>query len=83
MYQSTGGQQRWSDLLAEQRGSGGSRHSGPLRFARAVFLWVDCEREVLESRLDRRVDQMMGEGLIEELRAFHRQYNSLRLQQNR
>ena len=67
MYQSTGGQHRWSDLLAEQRGGS----SGPLRFARAVLLWVDCEREMLESRLERRVDLMMREGLIEELRAFH------------
>ncbi|KAH9402199.1 tRNA dimethylallyltransferase [Tyrophagus putrescentiae] len=41
-----------------------------------------CEREVLESRLERRVDQMMRERLIEELQAFHLQYNSLRLQQN-
>ncbi|KAH9389352.1 tRNA dimethylallyltransferase [Tyrophagus putrescentiae] len=52
--------------------------------ARAVLLWLNCKREVLESRLERRVDQMMrGKGLTEELRAFHRQYNSLRLQQNR
>lgn len=83
VYQKTGGR-RWSDILAEQRtASGGSRHGGPLRFANAIILWVDCERTTLESRLDRRVDEMMKLGLIEELATFHRQYNHLRLLQNK
>eukprot|EP01065_Artemidia_motanka_P050718 TRINITY_DN8735_c0_g1_i2.p1 TRINITY_DN8735_c0_g1~~TRINITY_DN8735_c0_g1_i2.p1 ORF type:complete len:398 (+),score=130.31 TRINITY_DN8735_c0_g1_i2:40-1194(+) len=43
-----------------------------LRFPDAanVVLWVDCEREVLNSRLDGRVDKMLRQGLLKEAKSF-------------
>ncbi|OAY65641.1 Adenylate isopentenyltransferase 1, chloroplastic, partial [Ananas comosus] len=34
---------------------------------RCCFIWVDVERELLEEHLDRRVDEMVGAGMVAEL----------------
>lgn len=75
-YQQTG--QKYSERLEEQR-TQGSRHGGPLRYRDALILWVDCEKDVLNERLDARVDEMMALGLIDELEQFHKDYHQLRL----
>lgn len=80
VYQQTG--KLFSDILAKQRKIG-SRHGGPLRFSNSIILWVDCEKEVLDKRLDNRVDQMLELGLLKELKQFHKDYNDRRLRENR
>lgn len=42
-----------------------------LRFGSVCCVWVGCDQGVLDSRLDRRVDDMLAAGLIPELEAFH------------
>ncbi|KAH8288298.1 hypothetical protein KR054_000216 [Drosophila jambulina] len=70
VYQGTG--QTLTDKLAEQRGQpGGNRLGGPLRYPHTVLLWLRCNQEVLNARLDTRVDGMLQQGLIKELRLFH------------
>lgn len=40
-------------------------------------------KEVLDRRLDARVDDMMSRGLVTELADFHRRYNAQRLIENK
>ncbi|KPM10312.1 tRNA dimethylallyltransferase, mitochondrial-like protein, partial [Sarcoptes scabiei] len=79
VFQQTG--HSMSEILDEQR-SRGSKHGGPLRFENSIILWLDCEKEVLEKRLDKRVDDMIEDGLIQELITFHENYNQKRLDQD-
>ncbi|EFX79344.1 hypothetical protein DAPPUDRAFT_304867 [Daphnia pulex] len=72
-----------SELLRSQRDSeGGSTLGGPLRYDadRTLIFWVQCQQEVLDRRLDARVDDMMSRGLVAELAHFHHLYNERRLQ---
>ncbi|CAG2115462.1 unnamed protein product [Medioppia subpectinata] len=72
-----------SELISEQKTmNGGSQLGGPLRFKNSVILWMDCDNNVLNQRLDKRVDEMMERGLIEELLDFHHNYNKQRISQN-
>ncbi|XP_054169066.1 tRNA dimethylallyltransferase-like [Oppia nitens] len=72
-----------SELINEQMtANGGSQLGGPLRFKNSVILWVDCDKFVLNQRLDERVDKMIEKGLIEELLDFHQKYNKQRISQN-
>ncbi|XP_054710203.1 tRNA dimethylallyltransferase-like [Uloborus diversus] len=69
-----------SEMIASQRSqNGGSSLGGPLRYQNSVMLWIQCEKEVLEKRLDERVDEMLEKGLIDELLEFHKQYNESKL----
>ena len=43
---------------------------GELAFARTCVLWVDCAQDVLDARLDARVEAMMRRGLLDELLAL-------------
>ncbi|RMJ26733.1 hypothetical protein PHISP_02387 [Aspergillus sp. HF37] len=64
-----------SEIYAEQKRltreamarDGAGPGPGQLRF-RTMVLWVHAEKEVLNSRLDRRVDAMVDQGLIPEAR---------------
>ncbi|KAI6082155.1 tRNA isopentenyltransferase [Hypoxylon rubiginosum] len=62
---------RASDIYAEQQQSkaltGSSR--GPWQ---SLMFWVYTEPEVLKERLDKRVDKMYGNGLMDEVRSLHR-----------
>nr|XP_027238910.1 tRNA dimethylallyltransferase-like [Penaeus vannamei] len=40
-----------------------------------------CKRDVLDQRLDRRVDDMIERGLLQELKDFHADYNRQRLKE--
>ncbi|XP_029299368.1 tRNA dimethylallyltransferase isoform X2 [Cottoperca gobio] len=70
-----------SCLLEEQMGQeGGDVLGGPLRFSDPCIFWLHSDMEVLNKRLDARVDEMLSAGLIEELRDFHVRYNQQKVQ---
>ncbi|CAL1265638.1 unnamed protein product [Larinioides sclopetarius] len=78
VYQQHG--QRHSELLQEQQSQyGGSSLGGPLRFRNSIMFWLQCDKEILNQRLDDRVDEMLGRGLISELLNFHKDYNANRI----
>ncbi|KAL4236004.1 tRNA dimethylallyltransferase [Mactra antiquata] len=57
--------------------------SGPLRYQDTCVFWLQCDKHVLNQRLDDRVDKMMEMGLIDELTTFHKQYIDDRRQQGK
>ncbi|XP_058443692.1 tRNA dimethylallyltransferase [Malaya genurostris] len=64
-----------SQLLEEQRGQeGGCNLGGPLRYRNVVIFWLRCEQETLNARLDARVDSMVAQGLLAEIRLFYERY---------
>ncbi|XP_061937659.1 tRNA dimethylallyltransferase isoform X2 [Apis cerana] len=71
-----------SELLKAQRIAGGSGLGGPLRYRNVILLWINCDMKVLEDRLERRVDDMVETGLVQELLDFHRRYNKQRIKSN-
>ena len=62
-------------LQEQQQRQGGSAYGGPQRYEDTCVFWLQCQREILNERLDRRVDEMLERGLIEELLDFHCEYN--------
>ncbi|XP_064606784.1 tRNA dimethylallyltransferase-like isoform X2 [Liolophura sinensis] len=69
-----------SQLYQDQHGTEMEQAiSGPLRYHNVCVLWIQCQPEVLNKRLDDRVDDMMSRGLIKELEEFHHSYNKDRL----
>lgn len=65
-----------SEWLAEQQAQmGGSYLGGPLRFDHIVLLWIKCDRNVLHARIDKRIDSMIDDGMLFEIRQC---YNLLR-----
>ncbi|XP_042879370.1 tRNA dimethylallyltransferase-like [Penaeus japonicus] len=80
VWEQTG--RRHSEVLREQQEQeGGSRLGGALRYPSTVILWVTCDQDVLDQRLDRRVDDMIERGLLQELKDFHADYNKQRLKE--
>ena len=71
------GKQHSQLLREQQQKKGGSAYGGPLRYDDICVFWLQCERDVLNKRLDERVDEMLERGLINELLNFHREYNSV------
>ncbi|TNM93297.1 hypothetical protein fugu_018699 [Takifugu bimaculatus] len=71
---------RW---LEEQRGQeGGDGLGGPLRFPDPCIFWLHADMDVLEKRLDARVDEMLSAGLLDELRDFHTRFNQQKVQKD-
>uniref|UniRef100_H2UFC2 tRNA dimethylallyltransferase n=1 Tax=Takifugu rubripes TaxID=31033 RepID=H2UFC2_TAKRU len=71
---------RW---LEEQRGQeGGDGLGGPLRFPDPCIFWLHADMDVLEKRLDARVDEMLSAGLLDELRDFHARFNQQKVQKD-
>ncbi|XP_071535710.1 tRNA dimethylallyltransferase isoform X2 [Panulirus ornatus] len=66
-------------LLEQQQQEGGSKLGGSLRFPNTAILWVTCQQDILNQRLDARVDEMIKRGLLQELKDFHSSYNIKRL----
>ncbi|XP_063703837.1 tRNA dimethylallyltransferase [Culicoides brevitarsis] len=61
-----------SAIFDEQRNEeGGSNLGGPLRYPHVIMFWLRCDQEVLNARLDKRVDGMVEMGLLPEIRAFY------------
>ncbi|XP_064874128.1 tRNA dimethylallyltransferase [Oncorhynchus nerka] len=70
-----------SHWLEEQRGQeGGDVLGGPLRYPDPCIFWLHADMEAIDERLDRRVDQMLSTGLIDELRDFHLRFNQQKIQ---
>ncbi|XP_062540061.1 tRNA dimethylallyltransferase [Armigeres subalbatus] len=64
-----------SSILSDQRAlSDGCKLGGPLRYRNVVLLWLRCEQETLNARLDARVDSMVAQGLLAEIRQFYERY---------
>lgn len=61
-------------IKEQQAASGGSLLGGRLRYDNLVIFWLYCEQETLNERLDKRVDEMVKQGLITEIRQFHEQF---------
>lgn len=73
VYENSG--RLFSDFIRDQKlESGGSDYGGPLRYKNLVLLWLTCDQEILNQRLDKRVDGMVKEGLLCEIREFHRSF---------
>ncbi|XP_068157787.1 tRNA dimethylallyltransferase [Drosophila tropicalis] len=79
VFQETG--ETLTSKLSEQRQQpGGNRLGGPLRYPHIVLLWLRCQQDVLNERLDKRVDGMLKQGLLKELRNFHNTYEGVTVQ---
>ncbi|XP_023163571.2 tRNA dimethylallyltransferase [Drosophila hydei] len=79
VYQSTG-QTLTEKLLEQRKQPGGNRLGGPLRYPHTILLWLRCQQDVLNERLDKRVDNMLQQGLLQELRQFHNSYADVTVQ---
>ncbi|XP_010995239.2 tRNA dimethylallyltransferase isoform X5 [Camelus dromedarius] len=72
-----------SEFLHRQHAEeGGGPLGGPLKFPNPCILWLHAEQTVLDKRLDKRVDNMLAAGLLDELRDFHRRYNEKKVAEN-
>uniref|UniRef100_A0A8C9P8J0 tRNA dimethylallyltransferase n=1 Tax=Spermophilus dauricus TaxID=99837 RepID=A0A8C9P8J0_SPEDA len=72
-----------SEFLHQQHAEeGGGPLGGPLKFPNPCILWLYADQTVLDERLDKRVDDMLTAGLLEELRDFHRRYNQKNISEN-
>ncbi|XP_032102944.1 tRNA dimethylallyltransferase isoform X1 [Sapajus apella] len=72
-----------SEFLHRQHAEeGGGPLGGPLKFSNPCILWLHADQAVLDKRLDKRVDDMLAAGLLEELRDFHRRYNQETVSEN-
>lgn len=58
-----------SEVLAEQKLQKGSSYlGGPMRFEHVILLWIKSDQEKLNARIDRRIDSMVNEGMLFEVR---------------
>lgn len=58
-----------SEVLTEQKSQKGSSYlGGPLRFEHVILLWIKSDQEKLNARIDRRIDSMVNEGMLFEVR---------------
>ncbi|XP_019499422.1 PREDICTED: tRNA dimethylallyltransferase, mitochondrial isoform X2 [Hipposideros armiger] len=72
-----------SEFLQRQHAEeGGGPLGGPLKFPNPCILWLHADQTVLDERLDKRVDDMLAAGLLDELRDFHRRYNQKKVAEN-
>ncbi|XP_056412604.1 tRNA dimethylallyltransferase isoform X5 [Hyla sarda] len=62
-------------LRRQQEEDGGGPLGGPLRYPHHCILWLRSDQDVLNARLNARVDEMLEMGLIKELQDFHKCYN--------
>lgn len=61
-----------SQIIDEQRSEpGGSCLGGGLRYDHIIIFWLQCEQDILNERLDKRIEGMIGEGLLTEIRGFY------------
>lgn len=63
---------RMSTLLEEQQSTPGRNClGGPLRYDHVILFWLRCDQEVLNDRLDKRIDGMVAQGMLKEIRQFY------------
>ncbi|XP_059344628.1 tRNA dimethylallyltransferase isoform X1 [Ammospiza nelsoni] len=70
-------------LHQQQQEEGGGPLGGPLKYPHSCILWLHADQAALDARLEKRVDDMLAAGLLEELRDFHRRYNQQKVAENR
>ncbi|NWX06785.1 MOD5 dimethylallyltransferase, partial [Caloenas nicobarica] len=70
-------------LHQQQEEEGGGPLGGPLKYPHSCILWLHADQAALDQRLEKRVDDMLAAGLLEELRDFHRRYNREKVAENR
>ncbi|NXE73698.1 MOD5 dimethylallyltransferase, partial [Cochlearius cochlearius] len=70
-------------LHQQQEEEGGGPLGGPLKYPHSCILWLHADQAALDQRLEKRVDDMLAAGLLEELRDFHRRYNQEKVAENR
>uniref|UniRef100_A0A8C8SR79 tRNA dimethylallyltransferase n=1 Tax=Pelusios castaneus TaxID=367368 RepID=A0A8C8SR79_9SAUR len=72
-----------SELLhRQQEEEGGGPLGGPLKYPNSCILWLYADQAALDERLEKRVDDMLAAGLLEEMRDFHRRYNQEKVAEN-
>ncbi|XP_071163716.1 tRNA dimethylallyltransferase-like isoform X2 [Mytilus edulis] len=72
-----------SKILESQKSESGEESlRGQLRYDNTCIFWIQADKQVLDSRTDKRVEEMMNKGLLTELQEFHKQYNSSRIKDN-
>ncbi|CAF0826126.1 unnamed protein product [Adineta ricciae] len=64
-----------SEALKKQHAESGFSYRGSFRFHRCCLLWLTCQKDELERRINERVKSMLDRGLIRELEQFHEEYN--------
>lgn len=58
-----------SAVLKEQKSLKGSSYlGGPMRFEHVILLWIKSDQEKLNARIDRRIDSMVNDGMLFEVR---------------
>lgn len=58
-----------SEVLTEQKSQKGSSYlGGPLRFEHIILLWLKCDQKKLDARIDKRIDSMINDGMLFEIR---------------
>jgi tRNA A37 N6-isopentenylltransferase MiaA len=62
IFVESGGRKVQSEINQE---TGGAKGMGGLQYP-VQAVWLDCQQDVLDQRLDRRIDQMMQRGLLKE-----------------
>lgn len=84
VIQSNNREKNFSDIINSKNKSDEDKTSlgGPLRFKETCVIWLNCDNEILDKKMDERVDLMLERGLLEELNAFHSEYNKKRLKDN-
>ncbi|XP_031635127.1 tRNA dimethylallyltransferase isoform X2 [Contarinia nasturtii] len=66
-----------SEVLEEQKSSKGSSYlGGPMRFEHVILLWIKSDQAKLNARIDRRIDSMVNDGMLFEVRQC---YNLLKI----
>ncbi|VDD90412.1 unnamed protein product [Enterobius vermicularis] len=75
IYEATGVTK--SDHLAKQLLKSNSSLGGTLRFPFTLVFFLDAEKEILNKRLEARVDTMVKRGLREEIEKFYDKYSSV------
>ncbi|CAF4203074.1 unnamed protein product [Rotaria socialis] len=67
-----------SEALKKQHAESGFSYRGSFRFHRCCLLWLTCQKEELQRRINDRIKSMLDRGLIDELEKFHDKYNRTR-----
>lgn len=70
------GRTKSSLIDAQQNEDGGNQLGGPLRFDNIICFWLKCEQDRLDIRINRRIEGMVAQGMLAELRQC---YNDLKL----
>lgn len=67
VYATTG--RRISDIWQQQQNEeGGNYLGGPLRYDNVVMFWLRSDQSKLNQRIDKRIDSMIAQGLLKEIR---------------